>query len=275
MPFIDGDNVRKYYINYQKKFLIVAKHGLDLEDYPVLIEYFSQFKDQLHKRSDKGEKWYQLRTCSYYEDFLNPKIIYPDIALESRFTYDDNAFFPNATLFVIPKNDKYLLCILNSNVAWFYFQRNCPVIGDINNRGRLRLKTVYVSSLPIKNIDEEEKNPFIKKADQMLSLNKQLQETAQKFQRNLQREFNLEKLSGKLENWFQTPFNEFLKELEKSKVKLTISQKAEWEDYFLQEQKKAIDIKHQIDTTDNEIDQIVYALYGLTEEEIKIVEGAV
>lgn len=82
----------------------------------------------------------------------------------------------------------------------------------------------------------------------------------------------MEKLSAKLENWFQIPFNEFLKELEKSKVKLTLSQKAEWEDYFLQESKKALDIKRQIDTTDKEIDLMVYALYGLSEEEIKIVE---
>ena len=107
----------------------------------------------------------------------------------------------------------------------------------------------------------------------MLSLNKELQETSQKFTRNIQREYNLEKLSTKLENWYQTPFNEFLKELEKSKVKLSLSQKAEWEDYFIQESKKALDIKHQIDTTDKEIDQMVYQLYGLTEDEIKIVEN--
>ena len=30
---------------------------------------------------------------------------------------------------------------------------------------------------------------------------------------------------------------------------------------------------HQIDATDREIDRLVYELYGLTEEEIKIVEG--
>ena len=31
-------------------------------------------------------------------------------------------------------------------------------------------------------------------------------------------------------------------------------------------------IQRQIDTTDNEIDKLVYELYGLTEEDIKIVE---
>ena len=32
-------------------------------------------------------------------------------------------------------------------------------------------------------------------------------------------------------------------------------------------------IQRQIDATDQQIDQMVYELYGLTEEEIKIVEG--
>ncbi len=32
-------------------------------------------------------------------------------------------------------------------------------------------------------------------------------------------------------------------------------------------------IQRQIDATDRQVDQLVYELYGLTEEEIKIVEG--
>jgi hypothetical protein len=32
-------------------------------------------------------------------------------------------------------------------------------------------------------------------------------------------------------------------------------------------------LKREIETTDRQINKLVYALYGLTEEEIKIVEG--
>lgn len=32
-------------------------------------------------------------------------------------------------------------------------------------------------------------------------------------------------------------------------------------------------IQRQIDTTDKQIDQLVYELYGLTEEEVHIIEG--
>jgi len=61
-------------------------------------------------------------------------------------------------------------------------------------------------------------------------------------------------------------------DLGKKKIKLSLSEEAEWEDYFLQEQQKALTLKQQITTTDQEIDKMVYELYGLTEEEISTVE---
>jgi type II restriction/modification system DNA methylase subunit YeeA len=41
----------------------------------------------------------------------------------------------------------------------------------------------------------------------------------------------------------------------------------------LEEAKQALEIKSKIAKTDKEIDRMVYELYGLTEEEIGIVEG--
>ncbi|HOX77188.1 MAG TPA: hypothetical protein PLW31_04035 [Bacteroidales bacterium] len=41
----------------------------------------------------------------------------------------------------------------------------------------------------------------------------------------------------------------------------------------IQEKQKALDIKAKIDAADKEIDRMVYELYGLTEEDIRIVEG--
>ena len=37
--------------------------------------------------------------------------------------------------------------------------------------------------------------------------------------------------------------------------------------------RRAERLRRQITATDHQIDQLVYALYGLTEDEIKIVEG--
>lgn len=42
----------------------------------------------------------------------------------------------------------------------------------------------------------------------------------------------------------------------------------------LNDLKQALELKSQIDRTDKEIDRMVYELYGLTEEEIQIVENS-
>jgi hypothetical protein len=107
----------------------------------------------------------------------------------------------------------------------------------------------------------------------MLTLNDELQEISQKFQRSLERKFALTDLPKKLQDWYLLSYADFIKELEKKKIKLSLSEEAEWESYFTVEAKKALDLKTQIEKTDRDIDHMVYALYDLTEDEIKIVEG--
>ena len=150
---------------------------------------------------------------------------------------------------------------------WFFLKNT----GTELSGGYFRFKTNYINPFPLPEIPENANN-FIEKADKMLSLNKELQEISQKFQRMIMREFNLEKLSTKLQNWYLLNFDEFIKELSKVKVKLSLSQKADWEDYFIAEKEKADTLNNEITKTDKEIDKIVYELYGLSEEEIKIIE---
>ena len=150
----------------------------------------------------------------------------------------------------------------------YYYQLINPEKGE----ALAEVKAFHLENMPLKDISKIEQNPFIKRADLMLSSNKELQEILSKFQRTLQRKFNLDSLPKKLENWYELSFAEFVNELAKKKVKLSLSEEAEWEDYFLQEQQKAIAIKNEIVATDKAIDKMVYELYGLTEEEIKIVE---
>jgi type I restriction-modification system DNA methylase subunit len=163
----------------------------------------------------------------------------------------------------------------NANVFWCLF--NSKLINWYSYRFILAkaIRTMQFDN-PITNRipipDKINQQPFIEKADQMLSLNKELQEAISKFQRTIQRKFNLEDLPKKLQDWYLLTYAEFIKELAKKKVKLSLSEEAEWEEYFNQESKKAQELKAQIDATDKAIDAMVYALYGLSEEEIGIVE---
>ena len=162
-------------------------------------------------------------------------------------------------------NLKYLLSIINSKLGLY-------LLNQIRGVGNIDINPEYLKSLPIPDISNIYQQPFIEKADQMLSLNKSLQEISQKFVRALERHFEIDQLPVRLQEWHTLPYNDFLKELRKKKIRLSLAQEAEWEDYFREEKEKAAAIAQQIAATDREIDQMVYALYGLTDEEINIVE---
>ena len=178
--------------------------------------------------------------------------------------YDETGLYCNDSMWIIPTENKGLLAILNSNMGWWLITKFCT---QIQNGCQLIWK--YFGQIPIPNTTED----LALKAELMLSLNKELQIVSGKFQRSLQRKFNLEDLPGKLQNWYLLSYPEFVTELAKKKVKLSLTEEAEWEAYFLQEAAQALAIKSEIEKTENEIDRMVYELYGLTEEEIKIVEG--
>jgi hypothetical protein len=74
-PFVMGDDVRKYQINYRERYLILKKTGVEIERYPKIFEHLQKFQPHLEKRLDKGKHWWELRACTYYSQFERPKII--------------------------------------------------------------------------------------------------------------------------------------------------------------------------------------------------------
>lgn len=278
IPILRGRDVHRYSIEYANLYLINTHNGygktpkIEIEDYPIIKEYLDQYKSQLEKRTDKGDTYYNLRNCAYLDDFFKEKIIYPETTVRrGEFYFTNDYIITDKTCFIlVGENLKYLNTLLASKLFTFYLEDKLRLVGPIT----IQYSKQYLSDIKFKLISSFEQQPFINKAEKMLSLNKELQEVLGKFQRTLQREFSLETPSKKLQNWYELSFAEFLKELTKAKVNLSLSLKAEWEDYFLAEQQKAVSIKSKIDQTDKEIDQMVYNLYGLTKEEIEIVENS-
>jgi hypothetical protein len=90
----------------------------------------------------------------------------------------------------------------------------------------------------------------------------------------LQSKLSIDKPSKKLQNWNLLDFGILLKELKKLKVRLSLEAEAEWMQYFKSQKLKSDTLKTNIEKTEREIDQMVYELYGLIEEEINIVEEA-
>jgi len=110
-------------------------------------------------------------------------------------------------------------------------------------------------------------------ADRMLSLHSQLQQKRQRFLHRLQENLGAQKFTTTLERFDEADFKTVLAELKKQKISLSLTQQDEWEDYFTQYKADCNALTTQIAATDKEIDRMVYELYGLTPDEIKVVEG--
>jgi hypothetical protein len=106
----------------------------------------------------------------------------------------------------------------------------------------------------------------------ILSLNEQLQTKRNRFLHRLSDNFQDIKITGTLSTFDQLEFVDFLKELKKQKIKLTLLEQDEWDEYFNAYRTACQDIAKQIATTSNEIDLRVYQLYGLTYDEVLIVD---
>ena len=130
------------------------------------------------------------------------------------------------------------------------------------------LKNTY-----IKHVSIADQQPFVDLADAMLALNKDLQEKRARFLHRLQDNMPEIKINGALETFYTLDFAGFVAELKKQKIKLTLVQQDEWEEYFNAYKTECLSIKTEIENTDKEIDQMVYELYGLSEDEVKVVEG--
>jgi len=218
-PVYDGKDIKKWNSPLPCKWMIVfeskftkQKFGnlneetarqMMLNEYPEIFNHLLPFEDMAKKRYDKGEYWWELRNCAYYDLFKEPKIIFPNLQHSNKFAFDETGSFINAPSVFLPTNDKPLLGILNSRLTWYFLSSICVV----RNGGFIEVKPQYFEQIPIPEVSNEIKFVLGDKVTRII------------------------------------------------------------------EAKKS-DPNADASTMESEIDQIVYALYGLTEDEIKIVEGA-
>lgn len=240
--YMVGGSINKFIINPSKNNWL--KYGKFLAEPRQSLNFF-QKKIMVRQTSDK------IISAIDYQGLLSLNNVHNIVVNDEKYSYEA------------------LVCILNSKLMNFYYKFLVPEEG----RTFAEVKAVNLKRLPIVSF-EFNQEPFIQKADLMLELNKKLKETKQ----NFYNELKLEKLTTKLQKFEELEFDDFIKEYTKSK-KIKFADKLEernfkndWKALFENDKKEVLQIQNQINQTDKEIDNMVYKLYDLTENEIKILE---
>ena len=261
-----GKEIKRYGIQWGGDYVVYDEHiadNLTLEDV--------QSKKGMKKQTKRD---FALRDKSILEA---EKLVIRKTGDSLICCYDNNNFYFYTLVHGIyqckPEYSlKYILAIINSKPATYFYR----CLHDIKGKVFAKISLDDLSNFPIPTITNKNKNVVQEMelfADAMLSLNSQLLEKRRRFLRRLGENFEGIKITTALQVFDQLDFKGFVAELKKQKIKLTLVQQDEWEEYFNQYREACQEFSEQIKATDNEIDQRVFELYGLTPEEREIVIG--
>jgi type I restriction-modification system DNA methylase subunit len=243
LPYVRGKNIEKYTDAWSGEYI---KYGEWLAR-PRKSEVF------------KGEKLFIRQTGDY------------PIA-----TLDTDGKVSNATAHCIYKCAnkthvllKYALGIINSQLLrWIYEHDNFHMVG----KPLAQVKLIYVERLPI--VVANDQSVVISYVDRLLEKCQERFDKAKQFTDYLSAMYSPKSISEKLSEFYKLDFKGFVDELKKQKVKLNATQEMGLMPLFAKKSGELVQLSREIERLDNELDEVVFGLYGLTAEERAIVLGS-
>mgnify|MGYP000200472804 CR=1 FL=1 len=128
-PALDGEDIRRWRKPNSTAKIIYADPNLDINDYPNIKEYLSQYRERLEERTEI-DNWWGLRRHRPGAVTDEQKIITPDIAYYNNFTFLNNEGYPLNTIYYTVPNDEddyhFLLGLTNSVIMQFYMRMEAP-----------------------------------------------------------------------------------------------------------------------------------------------------
>jgi hypothetical protein len=266
--YVEGEDISRYSINWKNLYM----------DYESKSDYFHRPKfrflfenPKIMVRRISGENNAIIAVYDEEKYYTNDNVIHMCLWDENIINYQK----PKKPWTTSPDSKeyslKYILAILNSKLMTYYFSKFIST-GTLQGT----YSGIYpedLRSFPIKKDFESFK---LKIEDNINKIIKQFSDLNSKKAKLINRfkgEFDINKVSNKINEFYNLTNIEFLKEIEKiSKNKLSFSDKDKWEDYFNEYKKELLSLQNQIKDTDKDINSLIYELYGLKKKEIEIIE---
>jgi adenine-specific DNA-methyltransferase len=180
-PVLEGKDIKKWHSMVPEKWMIAFESKSTrllfgegdvgrfktkmVEFFPEIFSHLLPFEERAVTRLDKGEFWWELRNCAYYNLFQKPKIIFPNLQNTNKFSFDTTGAWINAPAVFLPTSDKYLLAILNSKLIWYFLSGICVV----RNGGFIEVKPQYFEQIPLPETDDDMKESLSLLVDQIIN----------------------------------------------------------------------------------------------------------
>lgn len=276
-PFLEGKDLKRWRAEPRGLWLIyIPKNRIEIDDYPAIRDWLLPFKTALEARATKQE-WFELQQAqeAYAPHFAAPKIAYKDIGDSSPFHVDTEGSFMANTGYFILSDEHHLAAYLNSKLLWFtYLNVSAQIRG-----GFVRFFSNHLGEMPIPNWPDATKIELAalsSKAHAAAKTRLTLQTALTRRIPDLCPPGRDLKLTTRLQEWWSLPdFAAFRAEVKKVfKADIPLAERSAWEDWITRDRAEIARLSAEITKAEAQIDQIVYALFDLTPDEIGLLEAS-
>lgn len=293
LPWVEGKDLERWYPENRRQWIIFARQGLDLNGYPAILEYLAGYREQLEpkpndwKPSRPDEKWPGRKSgtyswseiqdkTAYWEKFSSEKIVSTKISSGPTFSVDRSGSVLSNTAYLIDANsdNEFVTSLLNSNVASYYFKSTFVTKAG----GFFEIQPEGLSTFPIPIANTEQKtalSTLAQTAQTRAEARYTLQDALRRRIPDLCPPQHTPKLSTKLKEWWLLPdFAAFRAEVRKCfKEDIPLSERNEWEAWINRDRTEIARLTAEISKCEAEINALVYTLFDLTTDEIKLLEA--
>ena len=293
-PMLRGEDLRPWYQENEGRWLIGLPYkwtsktfGSDLSEelawsafqhrHPSLANQLAPFADAARKRGDKGEYWWELRPCDYYDAFNGAKIFWPDIAKYPRFVWDDGNTRIGNTGYFTPVASPYLLGILASRVTWFVISQLSQSFGERAGSERFRLFAQSMERLPIPDAPASEQEAISALAMQITGEAQARYGVHRRARGRILSDLGAsgKGLNQKLTAWWELEFPAFREEIRKLfRREIAVKERDDWEEWLAEQRRRHAAHTAAIVAGETALNARVYRLFDLSADEITLIEAS-
>ena len=293
-PMLRGEDLRPWYQEHEGRWLILLptkwteqRFGAGLEEatawtklaerHPSLAAHLESFAPAGRTRGDKGDYWWELRACDYYDVFEQPKIFWPDIAKFPRFSWNTDQTYLGNTGYTIVTDQPWLLGYLASRCAWFLISQTAISLGERAGVMRYRLIDQYMRRLPIPDAPPAERATLGDLALQITAAAQARYQLHRQVRKRILSDLGVAggQLNQKLTAWWRLDFAGLRAEVQKVfKRDIPLKARDEWEEWLGVQCAKHHEQTAAIIAGESALNARVYQLFALSAEEIGLVEAS-
>lgn len=272
-----GEIIEKYNLLSKDEYILYFENVENFADLPLSIqEHLNKNKEKLSNRAtvkNEGRIWWKFSRPMHKEFYNLPKIWCSYRCKSNKFVLDESSDFIGLTnTTVIFGTDpeislKYILCLLNSSTLNFRYKS----IGKQTGSGVYEYFENGVGNLPIVIATKELQKQLADFADEMIRLNAEISSLSNDFFTILRaNNYEIAKIPTALNEFYNLDFKEFLK---LTKLKIDMSKQGDLLKFFNKYKQQCQTLNKQIVKTESKINQAVYKLYELNDDEINMIEN--